>query len=250
MAHGPCIDPMQLLDELGMIYTTCLMMYASFAFSRSRIFAFSLGVGLTALAAFITVSSAILFARNAAYAALTATVLFRSIWVMEVQLRPALEAEDAERARYILKTMWALVATGEIKRKGKGESCSCMLGLTPNAGLTIFLAGFAIWNLDNIFCTTLRGWRREIGLPWAILLEGHGWWHLMTGLGTGSDLPILRPDADTFCLGGNLAYYYLVWGIWLRRCLEGQGQEYDLYWPRVLLSIPEIRKEQRKAKDH
>jgi len=30
--------------------------------------------------------------------------------------------------------------------------------------------------LDNMFCGTLRRWRRDIGLPWGILLEGHGWW--------------------------------------------------------------------------
>lgn len=50
------IDPMQLLDELSMIYTTCLMVYASFAYSRSRHFATILGLGLLALSAFITVS--------------------------------------------------------------------------------------------------------------------------------------------------------------------------------------------------
>jgi dihydroceramidase len=36
--------------------------------------------------------------------------------------------------------------------------------------------GFAIWRLDQAFCPTLRGWRHEVGLPWGILLEGHGWW--------------------------------------------------------------------------
>ncbi|KAG8409468.1 alkaline ceramidase ydc1 [Metarhizium acridum] len=158
------IDPVQLVDELGMIYTTCLMIYASFAVSRSRVFAVKLGVGLTALSVFITLyyhATKDPAFHQAAYAVLTATVLIRSIWIMEIQVRPALQAEDVARARYILKTMWALVATG----------------------LTVFLAGYAIWNLDNIFCSQLRGWRRQIGLPWAILLEGHGWWHLMTGLG-------------------------------------------------------------------
>jgi hypothetical protein len=48
---------MQLVDELSMIYTTCLMMYASFAYTRSRHFATILGLGLLALSAFITVSA-------------------------------------------------------------------------------------------------------------------------------------------------------------------------------------------------
>lgn len=50
-------------------------------------------------------------------------------------------------------------------------------------GLAIFLGGFGIWTLDNNYCSKLRQWRHELGLPWGILLEGHGWWHLMTGYG-------------------------------------------------------------------
>lgn len=48
---------MQLIDELGMIYTTCLMLYASLAYSRSTTVAVILGTGLLGLAAFITVRS-------------------------------------------------------------------------------------------------------------------------------------------------------------------------------------------------
>ncbi|KAK4071279.1 uncharacterized protein Triagg1_6310 [Trichoderma aggressivum f. europaeum] len=95
-----------------------------------------------------------------AYAALTATIVFRSMWVMESQLRPVLSARDPEKASYVLNTMWTMVATG----------------------LSIFLGGFLIWNLDNVFCSQVRQWRHAVGLPWAVLLEGHAWWHLMTGL--------------------------------------------------------------------
>jgi dihydroceramidase len=42
--------------------------------------------------------------------------------------------------------------------------------------------------------------------------------HLMTGLG---------------------AYCYIVWGIWLRHCLNGRQDEYQLVWPH-LFSLPEI----------
>jgi hypothetical protein len=47
---------MQLVDELSMIYTACLMCYATFSFSQSRVFRQVLGTGLLSLAAFITVS--------------------------------------------------------------------------------------------------------------------------------------------------------------------------------------------------
>lgn len=59
-----------------------------------------------------------------------------------------------ERDRKILGTMWTMIA----------------------CGLGVFLGGFYIWHLDNEYCLHLREWRREVGIPWGFLLEGHGWW--------------------------------------------------------------------------
>merc|ERR1712130_213373 len=49
-------------------------------------------------------------------------------------------------------------------------------------GIITFALGFAIWNVDNIFCDLLRKGRGYLG-PFGFLLEGHGYWHLMTGYG-------------------------------------------------------------------
>ena len=97
------------------------------------------------------------------------------MYVMEVNIRPSLKAkygtapskyiepgsistsermENAQRDNAILKEMWLMVGLG----------------------LSIFLGGFGIWALDNKYCSSLRRWRHEVGLPWGILLEGHGWW--------------------------------------------------------------------------
>ena len=62
--------------------------------------------------------------------------------------------QNDERDQKILRTMWIMIGYG----------------------LSTFLGGFAIWALDRIYCNELRIWRRELGLPWGILLEGHGWW--------------------------------------------------------------------------
>lgn len=35
------------------------------------------------------------------------------------------------------------------------------------------------------------------------------------------------------------AYCYIIWGIWLRHCLNGRQDEYQLVWPH-LFSLPEI----------
>lgn len=39
-------------------------------------------------------------------------------------------------------------------------------------GLITFLTGFAVWNLDNIYCSTLTEWKKAVGWPVAFLLEG------------------------------------------------------------------------------
>ncbi|KJA28533.1 hypothetical protein HYPSUDRAFT_177683 [Hypholoma sublateritium FD-334 SS-4] len=51
-------------------------------------------------------------------------------------------------------------------------------------GAIMFAVGFGVWNLDNIFCGHLTNWKLSLGWPWAFLLEGHSWWHVLTGLGT------------------------------------------------------------------
>ena len=176
---GHILDPMQLVDELSMIYTTCLMCYATFSYSKSRQYAFALAVGLVSLAIFITLYYHYLqdpaFHQNT-YAILTAVVLARSMYVMEISLRPsAAQHEEKHRLKHkrpmtaeekrisqsngrrdvkILRSMWVMIAFG----------------------LGTFLTGFGIWQLDNEYCSKIRGWRREMGLPWGMVLEGHGWW--------------------------------------------------------------------------
>ena len=46
--------------------------------------------------------------------------------------------------------------------------------------------------MDNIFCNSLIAARSYMQLPWAILLEGHAWWHILTGIGELIP-PFLRP---------------------------------------------------------
>jgi dihydroceramidase len=90
------------------------------------------------------------------------------MYIMEVNIRPKKrmyiesgihkeslqQATNDQRDRTIIKEMWLMVGIG----------------------LSIFLGGFGIWALDNKYCSIIRRWRHEVGLPWGILLEGHGWW--------------------------------------------------------------------------
>lgn len=171
---------MQLVDELSMIYTTCLSCYASFSYKKSRLYSFLVGFFLLSLAIFITAYYHYLkdptFHQNA-YALLTATVLFRSMYVMEVELRPSQRKSEKQRRAAKEKGLVGEAEVAEQKRQDKRDSAILrQMWIMIAYGLATFLGGFAIWSLDNIYCSTLRAWRRDIGLPWGILLEGHGWW--------------------------------------------------------------------------
>ncbi len=144
-----------------MIYTTCLMAYATFSYARGPLFSTVLAVALVALSLFITAYYHYLqnpaFHQNA-YALLTVIIVVRQVWVMETMLRPMWKRAGKERfdgrdAR-ILRNMWVMIAIG----------------------VSTFVGGFGIWALDIKYCSTLRAWRREVGLPWGVFLEGHGWW--------------------------------------------------------------------------
>ncbi|KAI9851657.1 MAG: hypothetical protein M1838_003126 [Thelocarpon superellum] len=230
--HTTLKYPMQLVDELSMIYTTCLMCYATFSFRKSHPFRVVLAISLVGLAIFITLYYHYLqdpaFHQNA-YALLTATVVFRSMYIMETCLRPSWRQDAQDRTDLANGTV---VDGAEKSRRSSRDRLDehrlKLMWLLVACGLSVFLGGFGIWALDNTYCSNIRRWRRQIGLPWGILLEGHGWWHLMTGTG---------------------AYFYLVWGIWLRHCLNGKQDEYALVW-RSWLHLPEIVKNPDSDRQH
>lgn len=101
-----------------------------------------------------------------AYALLTVIVCARSLLVMEYQLKPRLHDQHHRRTTN--------VDPAQLLRQ---------MRFLVTIGLATFITGFVIWNLDNIYCNSLIRWRHRIGLPAALFLEGHGWWHILTGIG-------------------------------------------------------------------
>ncbi|KAI5306545.1 hypothetical protein KEM56_000347 [Ascosphaera pollenicola] len=49
--------------------------------------------------------------------------------------------------------------------------------------ICVLTVAYITWCFDTIICDALRRNRAYLGLPWAWLLELHGWWHLLTALG-------------------------------------------------------------------
>jgi len=161
--HATLKYSMQLADELPMIYTVCITSYIAFSYGKSPKVKALVAAGLTAIACFITVYY--LYAKDpvfhqVAYGFITLSSTIRGFYVTEVDVKSALRrrvpAEADERMRQI-RTL-------------------------AISGILMFLAGFFVWNMDNIFCHSLVHARNHIKLPWSIVLEGHGWWHILTGL--------------------------------------------------------------------
>lgn len=125
-----------------MIYTALTMCFATFAHNRSPIvqtlvLLVCIGIGLTITLVYHYLKNP-LFHQNA-FALIMVTLLSRSIWIMETKIRK----KDPEATN----VMWKMVLWGT----------------------TVFLTGFGVWNLDNIYCSSLRRWRREVGMPWGFI---------------------------------------------------------------------------------
>lgn len=50
--------------------------------------------------------------------------------------------------------------------------------LPANQKQVIFYLGFSLWLVDRCACRFLRSMREIVGLPWAFMLELHGWYVL------------------------------------------------------------------------
>ncbi|KAI0156470.1 ceramidase [Xylariaceae sp. FL1272] len=62
--------------------------------------------------------------------------------------------------------------------------------------LILMIVAFVLWNIDLELCAELRKLRQQIGLPWAWLLELHGWWHILTAMSAARFTDIVREVQD------------------------------------------------------
>nr|RBQ95091.1 hypothetical protein FVER53263_05725 [Fusarium verticillioides] len=174
--HATLSYPMQLVDELSMIYTTSILCYAIFTHDRSRLFSIALGIGLVVLSISITVYYHYIqdptFHQNAFSILFLATV-FRSLYTMEAILRPSLNNN------YVNKSPGASLSDGEaLFSVQRPQVIIREMRWIVAMGFITCAAGIAAWKFDNVHCSDLVRWRHQVGLPWGILLEGHGWWYV------------------------------------------------------------------------
>ncbi|KZL77695.1 alkaline ceramidase [Colletotrichum tofieldiae] len=170
--HASLTYPMQLLDELSMIYTTSILCYTTFSLSQSTLFSLALGFSLTLLSLFITAYyhyvQEPLF-HQVAFVFLFFTTLLRAFYTMRTSLRPLLKEKYRNQAR---ENQIAKVTTQN--KIPRDQAIIQEMWWMVVAGVITTAAGVVMWNLDNLYCDDFRRWRNLIGMPWGFVLEGHG----------------------------------------------------------------------------
>jgi len=145
--HATLKYPMQLLDELPMIWTASILLFASLSRSVPNPTAFS--IGLTT--ATISLTLAYLYIANP-------EILFISFGILLV----------------------AVLIVNLLKKPSKGPD-TAIISRMKWIGIPTLGFGFVCWLVDRHFCDTFQAWRAALGQPWATLLELHGWWHIAMG---------------------------------------------------------------------
>ncbi|KAK9722013.1 alkaline ceramidase ydc1 [Basidiobolus ranarum] len=182
--HMTLLYEMQLLDELPMLFATCVLIYSVFETKETSIYGWKFPVLLFVIATlistiYILVKSPLF--HQLSYGCLTAVLVFRALYLFI-----SLPSGPAKRSmQRLLITSWGSYALG-----------------------------FLAWNIDNEFCPQIRAARAYLGSPWDSLLQLHGWWHILTGLGS---------------------YVYIVFSQYIRQIQLGKKDLYTIHWTMGVL---------------
>lgn len=159
--HGTLLYEMQLADELPMILSASVNVFALLDTTKG----------------FHTYSKTLLAAILAADVSFALT--YSTIWRHHLYHQGVFALVMLSIPARTVYLMNSPAHTSGMAEKQKQDVISTFV-----AGTVLYLAGFAIWNVDNIWCEIWDSYKPIVGYPTAFLLEGHAWWHVFTGLGT------------------------------------------------------------------
>lgn len=155
--HMTLLYEYQLLDELPMLYATCVPFWSILSKGFSKKGEIWAAIGVLSLAATMTIIYIIIrdpTFHQACYAFLNIVI----IWKLYMFIGTCVDSSKYQK------------------------EVSQMKGLMLK-GVSLFLFGWFLWNLDIHLCLQITALKRFVGMPLGFLLEGHGWWHFFTGLG-------------------------------------------------------------------
>ncbi|KAI0253240.1 ceramidase [Lactifluus subvellereus] len=161
--HATLLYEAQLADELPMVYVTSL--FLAILLESEPGFGFKSSYSKSLVAATVVFDTVF----TASYLVYRNPVYHQCVFA-------ALMVATVFREGYLLT--W-FEASKTIPDKKKAVITEVL-----RTGAFLFLFGFIIWNLDNIFCDSWTRVKLAVGWPAAFFMEGHAWWHIFTGLGT------------------------------------------------------------------
>ncbi|KAI5783985.1 ceramidase [Pyronema domesticum] len=150
--HGSLKFSTQMMDELGMVYATATALYS--------ILTIDLRQWSRWLAMFLFTSMAMLTVVhcNATEPSIQRLCFTTMIYGTFIRCYMLIKRVKDERVRKEMKTI-AKVGTG------------------------FYITGTLIWMFDEMRCQDLKNIRDVVGLPWGLVFEAHGWWHVLTAVG-------------------------------------------------------------------
>ncbi|USP74451.1 uncharacterized protein yc1106_01725 [Curvularia clavata] len=69
-----------------------------------------------------------------------------------------------------------------IKKQVADEAARKKLGNLATFGLSMGVFGYFLWSIDFHACKYVLQFKHWIGMPWGMLFELHGWWHIFTAI--------------------------------------------------------------------
>ncbi|KAK3899632.1 alkaline ceramidase [Staphylotrichum tortipilum] len=163
--HATLRQTLEFADEFSMLGLTWSMLHAALTAhqpaARARAITVALAVVHLAFSGFYLWSAKIIY-QVIAFQLGLAGVIARSLYVLHWR-KPGFESAK--------KREWSV-------RKLKA--------------LAVSMLGYFLWSIDLEYCAELRALKAQVGLPWAWLLEFHGWWHILTAVGAAQSMQVAR----------------------------------------------------------
>ncbi|KII95372.1 hypothetical protein PLICRDRAFT_34220 [Plicaturopsis crispa FD-325 SS-3] len=156
--HATLMRTAQMMDELPMMWEATLLLYACMATSSARpkpAFSPSLAIAHIAVAVAFCVMDFVMdnpVYHDIGFGTLVAAAIARVVYLLKTQVPPDSSARTDAPALFY-------------------------------KGVSMFILGFVIWNLDIFLCDAMLPLKEKLGLPWAYVLEGHAYWHVLTAFG-------------------------------------------------------------------
>lgn len=167
--HATLLQTCQYSDDLSMFLLTGALLQALYTTNQSGLAKYAISTVITlsigAISYLYVQSGSILF-HSTAFGTFLTFIWPRTLFLIYQSDRPSAEASRLMK-RFLRAVVWLILA-------------------------------FVIWNIDLEYCFNLRDIRHKIGLPWAWLLELHGWWHVLTAIGASEYIKLTRELTRAF----------------------------------------------------